>query len=419
MSDKVTVVSKRSYGNRIKGSFASVAFWILLIIWWIFLLWRNEQRFVQQKKGLNEAGRVVTDASLSTINNDLNGDLVYLYWQVEPSDELLIDNDFWVKTDDLKLHRSVWMYQWQEDIQTERKDKLWWSEEITTTYEYKKDWSDRQIDSQDFYEKSGHTNPTTRDFDEKNWEKETLSLGEYVLTDVFTRQLAKENALSLKDQTIVAPEWYQQIVEEQQTTTGENVIATWDNATGNVIAENVVTGNNAVMFSVLGDSIYIGKDRNNPTVGDMKITYFTVKPTDVSVIWKQDGNELTSYKTSEGTSIALLRTGEVPREEIFQSAHTFNKNVAWMLRGVWLLLMYFWFMLLFSFVITLAKVVPFISKIISVGAWILSAILTLLLGWLVIAIAWLAVRPLTWILVFVVAVLCAVVLFFLKKRQAK
>ncbi len=52
--------------------------------------------------------------------------------------------------------------------------------------------------------------------------------------------------------------------------------------------------------------IYIGKDPQAPAVGDLRITFSTVKAGMVSVVGQQKGESLTSYTTSNGKKIALL-----------------------------------------------------------------------------------------------------------------
>lgn len=80
--------------------------------------------------------------------------------------------------------------------------------------------------------------------------------------------------------------------------------------------------------------IYIGLDSESPAVGDMKVRFSVVKTGTVSIVGKQSGNEMRTYKTSNNRDIALLENGNKSSAEMFAAAHAANLQLTWILRFV-------------------------------------------------------------------------------------
>ena len=80
--------------------------------------------------------------------------------------------------------------------------------------------------------------------------------------------------------------------------------------------------------------IYIGLDPESPVVGDMKVRFSVVKTGAVSIVGKQSGNEMRTYKTSNNRDIALLENGNKSSAEMFAAAHAANLQLTWILRFV-------------------------------------------------------------------------------------
>ena len=80
--------------------------------------------------------------------------------------------------------------------------------------------------------------------------------------------------------------------------------------------------------------IYVGLDPHSPAVGDMRIRFSVVKTGTVSLVGKQSGNEMRTYKTSNNRDIALLEDGNKSSAEMFAAAHAANLQLTWILRFV-------------------------------------------------------------------------------------
>ena len=404
MSDTISASSHNSYGSRVGNSFKAILWWIILVWISICLLARNENNYVKQKAALEEWASIVQEAISDQINSELEWKEIHVSGETSSDAETLQDSTFWILTNDLKLKRTVEMYQWYEEEHEECHDNYWWSEDCETTYTYDTKWSDEHISSNNFYQTSNHENPSYWEYESEEQVKEPITLWAYTLNDIFVNQLTNYKAINLSEQDIKIPEKYKPTTKsESNDTTVENNNDTYlygdseENWTTTTVAWNE-------RFQINGNQIYIWLDPTKPAVWDLKITFSSVKPYTVSIVWKQMGNELTSYTVSNGRSIALLNEWNVSAEDMFLKAQEGNKMITRIIRFIWLLLMFCGFASMLKFIETLAKVIPFLANIIWVWTGIIALWLTLVVGFVTIWIAWLAVRPVIWIICLVVAI---------------
>mgnify|MGYP002853794021 CR=1 FL=1 len=402
-----TVTTHTSYGKRVGNSFKNILLWFVLLIASIWLLAWNENNYLQEKNALKEWAAAVQETSSSEINPELDQKEVHLVWQLASPDEALVDSAFGVTVDDLKLKRTVEMYQWVEDEDTTCTDNLGGSEDCTTTYSYRKSWEEYWINSDSFKEPDTHRNPATWEYQSQEWEKQNITLWAYKLTSTFINKLDNYTIVDLTGQDIIIPEKYKTV--ENNTNTVE------DNNNSYLYGDtDTATSNN---FQVTNNNIYIWKDPAEPQIWDLRITFSSVIPSEASIVWRQAWNELTSYPTSNWRSIALLQLWNVTAEQMFLDAQKANQMMTWLIRFGWLLLMFIAFSMMMEFIETIAKVLPFLSKIVWVWTRLIAFALTLVVGFVTIGIAWLAVRPVIWISCLVVAV--AWIFLLIKWKKSK
>lgn len=415
MADSVSVTSHNSYGSRVGNSFKAILWGIILVWFSIWLLAWNENNYVKQKAALKEWASIVQEATIDQINSELEWKEIHVSWETSSNAEALKDSIFWITTDNLKLKRTVEMYQWYEDEHEECHDNYWWSEDCSTTYTYDTKWSDEHISSNNFYQASNHENPSFWEYESEEQVKEPITLWAYTLTDVFVNQLTDYKTINLSEQNITIPEKYKWTSNQNDTSTGTVEDNNNNYLYGESNENNTATSNEK--FHINGDQIYIWLDPTKPAVWDLRITFSSVKPYTVSIVWKQMGNELTSYKVSNWRNINLLSQGNISADDMFTQAQKENKMITWIIRFIWLLLMYCGFAAMFKFVETLAKVLPFLANIIWVWTGIIALGLTLAVGFITIAIAWLAVRPIIWICCLVVA--AGGIFLLIKNKKSK
>lgn len=409
MADSVSVTSHHSYGSRVGNSFRNILWWLFLLVISIIILVRNENNFVEEKNALNEWASVVQEASSTQIDSSLEWKLVHLYWDTASNAEALKDNVFWIVTDDLKLKRTVEMYQWYEDEHTECHDNVWWSEDCTTTYTYDKKWDTEAIDSDRFQKPSGHSNPSNRTYESTQQSKSPITLWAYTLSTTFVDKLDNYAPINLDEQNVKNPKSQNESESIAKENTGD---AIENNNDSYLYWDTQVVNDN--LFHIQNNYIYISKDPNSPAIWDLRISFASVKSGIVSIVWKQVWTELSSYTTSNWRTIALLEPRQVTAEDMFQHAQQANKMWTWIIRFIGLLLMFCAFSMMMQFIETLAKVLPFLAKIVWTWTRLIAFCLTLVVWFVVIWLAWIAVRPIVWISCLVIA---AVWIFLLAKSK--
>ena len=422
-----SVTTHHSYGSRVGNSLKNIFRGIVLVLLSIALIVWNENNYVQQKRALKEWAEIVQEATIDQINPELDQKEIHVSGEATSNAEALQDTTFGVTADDLKLKRTVEMYQWYEESSESCTDNYGWSEDCTTTYDYHKKWSDEPISSSSFYETAWHENPSSWEFTSAERAKSPITLWVYTLTPVFTQQLTNYKTINLSEQNINIPEKYKLIADQTTTQTDTTTVEDNNNSylygdSENTTTESTTTettNNNTPneKFQINGDYIYIWKNPNEPAIWDLRITFSSVKPGTVSVVWKQSGNEISNYTTSNDRTIALLDEGNVSAADMFLAAQKANRNLTWVLRLLWLFLMFCWFSMMFQFLETLAKVLPFLSNLIGVWTNIIALCLTIVIGFIAIGIAWIAVRPIVWITCLIVAAIW--IFFLIKSRKNK
>lgn len=354
-----TETTNTSYWKRIWKSITWMLLWLILIFVSIYLLWWNEWRTIKTTQWLTEWERITVSGSTSPVDNLLDWKLIYINWKADTK-EVLNDNEFFINLNAIKLNRKVEMYQWEENKKTTSNDNLWGSETTTTTYTYKKIWSEEKIDSSPFKE-LWHDNFMDFKYNSESFVSNNVLVWDLKLSPTFIKKIDKEETI-LIDENIV-----------NKVKISRNI-------------DNIKLENNSIYIWIWSLS--------TPQIWDLKITFSAVYPSEISAIWQQQWNTLVPYKTKTDTLINLLKYGNISLQEMYIQANNENKFIAWILRGVWILLMFIWFNMIFWIIIIIFKIIPFLSHLVSIWTWLVSFILTLILWWWTIIIAWFYVRPL-------------------------
>ena len=132
-NDSFTETTSSGWFSRIGNSIKGILFGVVMILVSIVIMFWNEGRAVKTRKTLDEGAKTVVSIPADTLDGPKDGTLVYMTGIANTSAPLQ-DSEFNVTAPALKLRRSVEMYQWEEETQTETKKKLGGSEETTTTY---------------------------------------------------------------------------------------------------------------------------------------------------------------------------------------------------------------------------------------------------------------------------------------------
>lgn len=354
-NDSVTVTSSQSWFGRIGSAIAGVLIGVGLFIGAFPLLAWNEGRAIKRAKTLDYGAKSVVAVPASPVEASHEGKLVYVTGDTAASGPV-VDSQFGLSLSAIKLQRNVEMYQWDEEKKSETKKKLGGGEETVTTYSYSKKWSSSLIDSSDFQKPDGHGNPAKMPVPAKTFSAPNISVGDFKLPPSLIDKI--DNFESLP------------ITEENKIPTGFSA-----------------------PVKVVDQGFYIGKNPEEPVVGDAKVSFESAPAGPVSIIARQTQKTFEPFVVQKLGSIELLQDGTVSAEGMFAAEQQSNVIITWILRVVGFFMMFFGLMLVAKPLAVVAGVIPLLEDLIGAGIGIFALIISLPLTLGTIAVAWLAYRP--------------------------
>ena len=349
-------VTTTSYGKRVGNSFKGIGGGIIMFIAATVLLWWNEGRAVKTDKMLNEAQKACVEMeNPSKKDIALDGELVCAT-AVATTQDSLIDTRFGFGTTAISLQRMVEYYQWVEHAESKSEDKLGGKEVTTTTYTYTKEWVSSPIQSSTFKDPDyQNKNTVLTQIESQDWWAEDVNFGAYKLNESLIHSISSREPVALA----ISEDLLKQYKEAHQD----------------------------------GNVLYIGHSANNPEVGDVRVTWEKIVPAKVTIISQVDGDTFKPFKAKNGQRFQTLVMGKKDADEIFESEHSANKMLMWILRLVGVILAVAGLKGIFGFLETLLKVVPFLANILGWGVGVVCTVVGVVWSLIVIALAWLFYRP--------------------------
>ncbi len=376
--DGFTEVTTKSWFSRLTESVGGIIFGVLLILIAFPLLFWNEGRAVQRYKTLEEGAGAVVTISPETVDAANEGKLVHLSGMAT-TDEQLSDPQFGVTAQALKLQRTVEMYQWEEQVETETDTQVGGGETTEKEYSYHKVWSDDVINSNTFKQPGGHTNPGTMPYESQEYRADTVTLGAYTLSSGLVGKISAYEPLAVSE----VPAAMQGQVQ------------------------------------IANSGYYLGSNPQAPEIGDVRISYEVVNPTTVSLVAQQVGSSFQPYQAQAGGNIELLKVGTHSADEMFEAAQQANTMLTWGLRLAGLLMMTIGFSLVFKPLSVVFDIIPFLGNVVEAGTGFLAFLLALAFSSITIAIGWIFYRPLIAITLLVLAGAAIAAAVFYGRSRAK
>lgn len=374
--DTFTEVTTESWFGRIGSSFTGILVGLVLFIAAFPVLFWNEGRAVRRHKTLNEGAGILISVTEARVMSTNDGKLVHVSGQAV-TDEIVTDPEFEVAVNAIKLKRKVEMYQWKERKKQKTKKKLGGGNKTVTTYSYSKSWSSSLINSSNFKKPSGHHNPDSMPYKTEEFVASEVALGEFKLSRSLVGKINKSSILPVADLADI---------------------------------EDIPNAD------FHGNGIYFGDNPSAPQIGDLRITYHIVAPTEVSIVSRQIGQSFEPYRAKAGGTINMLNLGIVGAENMFQQAHQSNVMWTWIFRLGGFIIMLIGVAMILRPLSVIADVIPFLGNIVGTGTGILSFLITAPLAFLTMSVAWLRYRPIIAISLLILAAVSVGLIFMLAKR---
>ena len=355
--DQITEVTSTSWFSRLGQAIVGVLIGLLAIVVSIGLLFWNEGRAIRTAQGLSEGAGIVRSVPADAVDPGNAGRLIHVSGVLSTAGPVA-DPDFAVRARGVRLERHVEVYQWKEETHSETRGKFGGGEERTTTYKYVRTWSDQPIDSDRFKEPRGHTNPVMTYRSRESLAAGTR-LGAFAVPDSLLHGFGEARRLE---------------VSEAQANALE------------IRVNKPVSVNDGVL--------YVGRDRSQPAIGDMRISFSEVPLQMASVVAAQSGAGFAPFPTRTGTTVELISPGTVPAAIMFQHAEEENVTLTWILRLCGVVLMLIGFGLVLGPLSVAASVIPLLGDVMGAGTFLVALVCTMAVAPVVIALGWLWYRPL-------------------------
>ena len=354
-------------------------------------------------------GDAIVEAQLATepmpaitkVDSAFEGKMVYATGRAVTKDELT-DPVFGVKVNAIKLRRKVEYYQWVEHRRSEKRQKLGGGEETVTTYTYSREWVSHPVDSQSFKQMVGHENKTRIQTEAADWLAPSVTFGAYRFPAFLARSIGGEKPLDIS------------LTDTQRAELQKAFFA----PNASLDASQVVGQQGASMIHTQTNTIYVGREPGAPSIGDVRVTFFETPAAEVSILAKVNGDTFVPFRASNGNTFSRLSMGIQDMNSMFDAAKSGNATMAWILRGLGLVLCVTGFGMVFAPLKVLADVIPLLGSIVGAGTGLVAGLLGTAWSMVIIAIAWIRFRPVLGACL-LGAALALVILLVIKGRMKK
>ncbi len=359
MPNQFTDITSQGLGGSLTSSLRGLVFGLIFGVVSVPLLVWNEHRAIQTARALEETGSMVATVSTDKVDPAHEGKPVYFTGKADTA-QTLKDPQFGITAAALKLERNAEIFQWKEKEQSETRDKYGGGKETITTYTYAAEWSDAPVNSSNFKHPEGHMNTSATAFVGDFAVSATdAHVGAFAVTGEVLAKLSANQAVQLDEKS----------VEDAPPTLKPK------------------------LHLLSATELFLGKDSQNPAIGDQRVSFKSLPPTEISVVAEQAGGGLHSHLAKSGATVLLVEPGVVGVQEMFATAKSTNNTITWLVRLGGFILVFIGFFSLFRPFIALAGILPFLGTLAEIGAGFFAFIAAIVVTTITVAVAWFAVRP--------------------------
>ncbi|XP_062977459.1 transmembrane protein 43 [Elgaria multicarinata webbii] len=359
---KITSEHKPGFLERLGETSGGIVIGLATFALSFYILFTNEGRALKTASSLDEGLSLVVP--LDNIQNVLQENerkLVHLSGALRTS-KLLYDPSYGLSIRAVKLKRNVEMYQWVEHEESKEYEEDG-EKKRETKYSYNTEWKSEVVNSRNFDREIGHKNPS---------------------------------AMAVESFTAVAPD-----VQVGKFFLSKGLIEKIDNFKQMSLSKLEDPHADIIRY---GDYFFHSENPRRPEVGDLRVSFFYaglsgdsshLGPADtVTIVARQQGDQLFSYQTKYGDVLQILYPGELSAEEVFQKEHESNTMKTWGLRAAGWTAMFVGISLMTRIFYTLVDWFPLVRDLVNIGLKAFAFCLATSLSLLTISVGWLFYRPL-------------------------
>ncbi len=299
-------MAQQTFGNKLVGSIGWLLLGILVFIGSFVLLYYSEGR------------TNYTDIAETAVNVDEAKDakdFVYITRELDTS-EFLGDGLFLYEGDYLVVDRSVDMYSWVEEVESENDEKV---------YTYDTKWVEDVPDSEEFKEPKGHENPP-KPVKSERYKVSEATVGIYNV-DMDEINLPSTSPLKLTEDNVTL-DGYQEIVSDDDY-----------------------------------DYIFDGYGTyDKPEIGDIRVRYSVLKPMDEVTVFGRVADEKIGPHHGEAEN-KLYRIFKGTKEDAMAALQGEYRAAGWFGRIGVFIMMWIGLLMILSPLSTSMELIPFLSDV--------------------------------------------------------
>ena len=191
----ITEVTQTGFGGRLGKAFFGIIIGLILAVAAGALLFWNEGRTVKRHRDLEAGAKNVISVPSDRVDAANDGKLVHMIGETS-TDAPVVDAEFGIEEQAIKLIRDAEMYQWVEDKKT-RTEGSGSSKRKITEYDYEKKWESNVVDSSQFKETSGHQNPNSMKYRPQRYVSDEVKLGAFTLPSFLVSQIDSSEQVAI------------------------------------------------------------------------------------------------------------------------------------------------------------------------------------------------------------------------------
>ncbi|XP_073501072.1 transmembrane protein 43 isoform X1 [Phyllobates terribilis] len=357
-----------------------------------YLLFTNEGRAVQTAASLDEGLSVVVPiGNVHRVDPINEAKLLHLTGPLQTL-KPLFDPNYGVSMHCVQLKRQVEMYQWVEYEESKEYEEGG-EKKTETRYTYNTEWRSEVVSSRHFDREIAHRNPSAMAVESYTAMAADVQVGNYYLSKVLINKIDNFKQLSLSQirtphaDVTTEGNYFYQSADPKNPEVGDLRVSFWY---AGVSMGGPTFGSVDTRLAQYGRSIPL-KGKSTPLLGaHISAVLFC----QVSIVARQRGGELVSYKTKSGDPLELLFLGSHTAEEMFLAEHQSNIMKTWALRAAGWLMMFLGVSLMTKIIHTLVDWFPIVRDLVNLGLKLFALCIATSLSLLTVASGWLFYRPL-------------------------
>ena len=393
--------------TRLSGHYLKIFFGFCLFCASVVGMFYNDLVVAHNYEANENSKTDCVEAYLETIDKANNGKLVYVAGQTE-CDEEIKDDRFKVKVkNSIRLYRKVEVFQWVETTKMSSEQISEDQIQDTKGFYYDAKWVSDVIDSSKFMFGEGHDNYLKAlPFKPAVFYANKVKLGAYELDGEQLKTVGESEWAYLDEETVEVPEgaiFYNDTIYYSPQI---------DDYNKKELAKARANGGEV--------ENYCEPDPEKPIIGDIKITFRTVVPPEVTILANQKNNWLGSSK-DDPIQTFEIRNGIIPKKSFFKLEEGGNTTSAWLARLGCAILSFLGLYLIFAPLTRIGDFVAFFKDFEECGTALLCGMFTVVTILIAIGCAWVSNIPIMSSAMFVCAVvlLVLIVSLLLKARKIR